>query len=434
MISLKDKLIGVMRDKESKDVFGAVAALFSVNFFASIVGAVISIIQGRFVSAEELGFFNKFTIVSNYAFFLHLGTFHAIERLYPLYMGKGDEVKAKRFVQVGSFWILFICFALSAVYLVLGGYSFVRGDWKSGFCWLVQIVAAWSTMYGGFLSATYRSGKEFQCMAKASVWNPLIQLLVIPIYWIQPFAAMVVRNCTSVVSTVRLYRTRPVCEKPILNLKDFAFLIREGLPLYLASYVTTTGLDAIRGTFVLIFLTIKDWGYWSFAYAVILLVLQLPTSINAVYQPRIISEFSKTGSLKKTFRLAKQPIIYGVSLMAVVVPLGILAVKFLLPYILPKYVGATNLLIVLLCAVPFKLSDVFASVLNAMHKIVPLNVISFICTGIQIAVSLLIAHHGAGIISFGIGFCAGYACRALFMFVYILQKIKEEQTMWTTKE
>lgn len=410
---------------ESKDIFVAVAALFSVNFVASVVGAAISVIQALFVTAEELGFFKQFAIISNYAFFLHLGTFHAIERLYPFYMGKGDILTAQKYVQAGNFWIQFVCIALTIVYLALGIYSIVLYDFKSACCWFVQIVISWTTMYGGYLSATFRSGKEFKLMAKAGIWNPLLQICIIPIYWIQPFFAMVARNCTSIVTTIRLHINRPIREKPVYNMKDIIYLIKEGLPLFSASYVSSTGLDAVRGTLVLFFLSKSDWGYWSFAYTIILLVLQLPTSINAVYQPRIISEYAKSGSIDKALKTAQKPILFGGIVMLIFVPISIVFTKILIPILLPNYIGAINLLVVLLCAVIFKLSDVFVSILNAAHKIIPLNIISIVCTIVQIGMSILFVFGGFGIVAFGLGFLVGYICRTLFLYTYILRLKRE---------
>ena len=72
----------------SSDVAKAVAAMVSVNVLTATVGIVGSLIQGRFVTAEELGFFKQFSIATSYLFFLHLGSFHAVERLYPYYKGK----------------------------------------------------------------------------------------------------------------------------------------------------------------------------------------------------------------------------------------------------------------------------------------------------------------------------------------------------------
>ncbi len=412
---------------KNNDIFKAVVAVSGAGIFGSIVGLLGSLLQGRFITAEELGFFKQFAIITGYIFFLHFGVFHAVERLYPLYMAQGEENKARRVVEVANAWILIVCFPITATFLILSAVAFISGDWKTGLCWIVEIISIWGNLYGGLLSATYRSGKEFQRMAKASVANPIISFLLLPFYWVQPFVTMVLRSCTSAVSTVRLYLFRPIKVKFRFSFKEWLALVKQGLPLFTASYITTTGLDAIRGTLILVFLTQEQLGYWSFAYTCILLVLQLPTSITGVYAPRIISEYAKTEKVSACFKMSKKPILMGGAIMLALVPCGIACVYFLLPIILPNYVGATATAIVLLLSVPFKLSDALSSVLVAAKKVKTLNAVAISATFLQIAVSLLLAYLGVGIVSFAIGFLCGYLARSVLLTSCILVEIKREK-------
>ena len=411
---------------KNNDIFKAVASLFGANMIGSLVGVLGSLIQGRFITADELGFFKQFSIITGYLFFLHFGVFHAVERLYPLYMAKGEEDKARRVVEVANAWILLVCFPITIVFAVLSVIAFASGEWKTGLCWIVEIVSIWGSLYGGLLSATYRSGKEFQRMAKANVANPIISGLLLPFYWVQPFITMILRSCTSAVSTVRLYLSRPVKVKFRFNIKEWFALIKQGLPLFTASYITTTGLDAIRGTLILVFLTQEQLGYWSFAYTCILLVLQLPTSITGVYAPRIISEYAKRDSIEDCFKMSKKPILMGGAVMLALIPCGILCVQFLLPVILPNYVGATATACVLLLSVPFKLSDALTSVLVAAKRVKALNIIAVTATLLQIVASLLLAYLGVGIVSFAIGFLCGYVARTIMLLADILIEIKRD--------
>ena len=276
------------------------------------------------------------------------------------------------------------------------------------------------------LSATYRSGKEFQRMAKANVANPIVSLILIPFYWVQPFVTMILRNCTSAISTVRLFLLRPIKVKFRFNFKEWVGLIKQGLPLFSASYVTTTGLDAIRGTLILIFLSKEQLGYWSFAYMCILLVLQLPTSITGVYAPRIVSEYAKTNKISACLKMSKKPILVGGAIMLALVPCGVACVCFLLPVILPNYVGAMMTIYILLLSVPFKLSDTLSSILVAAKKVKALNVISIVSSLVQVTVSLLLAYWGVGIESFAIGFFCGYFVRTICLGSNILVSIKRE--------
>ena len=112
--------------------------------------------------------------------------------------------------------------------------------------------------------------------------------------------------------------------------------------------------------------------------------------------------------------------------MIVLVLIGITCVHFLLPIILPNYIGATATIYVLLLSVPLKFSDALSQVLVASNRVAALNLISIICTAVQIAVSLILAYLGLGIISFAIGFLVGYFTRTLTLLINIIFKIKEE--------
>ena len=113
--------------------------------------------------------------------------------------------------------------------------------------------------------------------------------------------------------------------------------------------------------------------------------------------------------------------------MLALIPCGIVGIHFLLPVILPNYVGAMATAYVLLLSVPFKLSDSFSSVLMAAKKVRALNVIAIAATLIQIVVSLLLSYLGVGIVSFAIGFLCGYVARTVMLLSDILVEIKREE-------
>ena len=396
----------------SNDVAKAVTALFGANLFTAGVGVLGALIQGIFVPAEELGFFKQFGIISSYLFFLHLGTFHAIERLYPYYKGKGEEQKAKEIVEHGNSWIISVCFLITLVFAIFSVACFIKNDWKSGLCWIVQIITTWVSLYGGFLAATYRSGKEFQRMAKANIYNPIFSLLTIPLYWVQPFWAMALRNSTGIATTIRLHQKRPVRVKFKFNGKGLLRLITEGLPLFSASYITTTGLDAIRGSIIVAVLGLTDFGLWSFSYQVLTIALMLPTAITAVYVPRVIEKYASTDCIRESLNVAKIPIKTGLLLSLLIVPISVVLIYYLLPIILPNYKSATMLIIALVFALPLKLTDIFSSVLIAAKRKVTLNTIAILGAITQIGIAVLGVYLGFGIMSFAISYLAGYVVRA----------------------
>ena len=406
----------------SNDITKAVTALVGANLFTAIVGMAGSFIQGVFVTAEELGFFKQFSIITYYLFFLHFGSFHAIERLYPYYKGKNEGEKAYEVVELGSSWVILICLLITIVFSVLTVVSFVKGDWKSGICWIVQIVVIWTSLYGGFLQATYRSGKEFQSMAKASYLHPFLSLVTIPLYWVQPFVTMAIRSCTSLATTIRLHMKRPVKVGFRLDIKGFFKLFSEGFPLFTASYINSTGLDAIRGSIILFFLTQADLGLWSFAFQLLIIVFMLPSAVTSIYAPRVIEKFSATKSVDEAMKVAKEPIKIGLLLSLLIVPVGSILTYLLLPRFLPNYAGSTMIFIVLLLATPFKLSDIYSSVLSATRNRRLLNAVALMGTATQVLVAIVGVLLGFGVISFAISFFMGYVVRAI-SYLFMIRKV-----------
>ena len=403
----------------SSDVAKAVAAMVSVNVLTATVGIVGSLIQGRFVTAEELGFFKQFSIATSYLFFLHLGSFHAVERLYPYYKGKKEDKKAYEVVETASSWVVLICLVITAVFAVLTVKSLIGGDWKSGLCWFVQIVTIWGTLYGGFLQATYRSGKEFQSMARSTYLNPFLSEITIPLYWVQPFITMAIRSCTSMASVIRLHIRRPVKTGFSLNKKSLLNLFSEGLPLFSASYINSTGLDAIRNSIILAMLGLTDLGLWTFSYQFLIIIFMLPSAVTAVYAPRVVEKFAATESVSEAMKVARQPIKIGLLLSLAIVPLGILITYIFLPKILPNYANAIMIMIVLLLATPLKLSDIYMSVISATRNRLLQNVISLMGFVTNVGVAVLGIVLGWGVISFAVSFFMGYVVRTICFMISI---------------
>ena len=93
-------------NNEVKKIVTSVIALVSGNFLSTIIGLICTLVQGRFVTAEMLGYFKQFSILSGYLFILHLGTYQALERLIPYYYGSEKEEKVKSYTGVAYFWII----------------------------------------------------------------------------------------------------------------------------------------------------------------------------------------------------------------------------------------------------------------------------------------------------------------------------------------
>ncbi|MCY1151261.1 MAG: hypothetical protein OWP43_02425 [Sphaerochaetaceae bacterium] len=412
---------------KKSNTFQAIIALLGTNVFGSIIGVVGALIQARFVTPDDLGFFRQFGILSSYLFFFHLGIFHAIEKMYPYYLGQGKRDKAKQVVEIANAWMLIVCIPLCLVFLILALNSFFRGSWKSGLGWISQVVAVLSTLYGGFIKATYRSGQDFKSMAKSQIYGPFISLFALPIFWIQPYFALFIKNISPIFSIWKLYKKRPIKVKWRFNFKEWILLVKQGLPRFSASYITTTGLDAIRATLILKFLGVEQLGLWSFSWMVLSMALQVPQAITAVYIPKIISLYGESSSIIESFNLSKKAIKIGFYSLSIIIPIAVFGTIIILPKLLPMYSSAKQVIVVLLLCLPLKLIEAPINVLNAMNKLIWINISAIINSAVQIITTLLGFYYGFGLISPALGYFLGNSIRVLIVIIFILYECNQEK-------
>lgn len=406
----------------SSDIVQAVAALFSSNLLAAVVGVIVSIIQGRFISADDLGYFGQFGIASSYLFLLHFGVFHAVERLAPYYYGNSEPEKAQRVVQAGEAWMIVVCLPVMAGFACLSLAGFLKGNWKAGLGWLAQVFVTITQLYSGFIKATYRSGQDFKRLAQGQMITPIMYLLCLPVYWIQPYTALFIRTASTIVSDFAIYRTRPFQFKPRFDKEIFLQMIRQGFPLFFSSYILTTGLSAIQSTLVLRLLGYEALGYWTFSNTIITYARYLPNAIAAVYIPKIIQKYGETHRLTSCLCEAVKPLKASFCATLLVIAAGEIGAWKILPVILPNYKEASKLIAVMLITMPLYLVSIGEVILTAANKIKMKAVCAVLNVILQIGSTLILYAGGYGIYSFAGGTFVGYMAELIIVSAYLLKR------------
>ncbi len=413
--------IGLFKSENGKAVF----SYMNSNLIVAVVVALASVLQAKFVTADELGYFRQFGIITNYLFFLHLGTYQGIERLYPLHIGKGNREKAEIYVSTAEAWIALVSVPVSLVFLCLSVYSFVIGNWKAGLGWLAQTSAMLTTVYGGFIKATYRSGQDFIKMSRAQLIAPLYTIIIIPVYFFWPYVALFLKNIYLLPSTVMMYIQRPIKRRPKFAWGHFKDIVKNGLPRFTSSYAITTGIEAVRSTLVLAFLGQEGLGYWSFTWTIFGLVRQIPQSVFAVYAPKITQEFGRSSNYQNCLKICKKPFFVGLILIIAIIPFGILGALVLIPWLLPNYTEASKIIAVTICFIlPGCLMDLPWQVINSMNKPGLMSSLALIDFLIQMIAVFLSFKMGFGIYSLVIGSVCGTVSRGigLVIFFYRLKR------------
>ncbi len=387
---MKYNWLNRLKTEDLKSVLFSVVALITGNFASTIVGFICTIVQGRYVTAEVLGYYKQFTILSGYLFVFQLGTYQALERLVPFFYGRGEEEEARKHAAVAYAWCCFVSIIIACIFAGLVIKSLCEKDFRAALCWASQMIVAVYTIISGVLASTYRSLKDFQKLAKANIVGSVATLISIPVFPFNPFWGVVLKSTLNAVAIIPLLINCPIKTRPRFCLNSFKQLLKQGIPIFTASYVTGTGLDTLRNTLVLKFLDIKGLGLWNFAYMLYTMVLVIPNSLVAVITPRIIRDYGQKSSISFLLKKYKKTVlIFGAFAMLMAVGGGGL-LTVIIPWLLPNYVESLPIIIALLPCFVIKVFDIFYSMLLAINDMKGINVISVSSSIIQVLAIVII--------------------------------------------
>lgn len=400
-----------------------IAGLAGGNSLAMVIGVIGSLIQARFVTAADLGYFRSFAIITGYVFFLQLGFFDLLSRFYPYYMGKGQTERALSIAEIAQAWILSVTIIVNIVYIAFALFNLATGNWRGFLAWLVQIISALSFFYGGYLAATYRSGRDFGVLARVSVFASIANLSTLPVFLLQPYVALTLRSCVgNVVNISLLHIKRPLRVAWRFTWREWRELVVVSLPMFAAGYGTSLGWIVIETTIVLHFLGTQALGLWTMSFLVLDASNNLAQAIVAVYHPRIIEVFGRTESARSSLAICRKPLLLSVPSMLLLAIIGIALLPLVIPVLMPNYVAAIPTMALMLLMLPLIVLELPYALLAAMGKIAAQNVATYIGLASFAVLALISINIGFGLT--GVVACSliGRAIRIAFIY-YILISI-----------
>lgn len=320
----------------------------SANFLGLIIGIAGSLIQAHFIPPDDLGFVRKYSVVANYAMFLSLGLYLILQREYPVLMGQGKKEQAYRVSALVQSWYLLVSGIVCGILCLVTIREMTHGRWREAAAWFIQIVAVWTIIYGSYQSSIFRSAEEFERLAKGQFGAAVTNIIVLPLFWIAPFGALVLRSVAgTLVTSVYLYIARPIKVGWYLSWREFTSLAKRAVQLYVGDYLR-----------YIFWLTVEIWlmlrlagdvgiGLLVFSKMIAEAASQVLFAINQVYQPRVAQRFGETNSVRACLKLAVKPLLFNLGL-SVLVTAGIwLIMPLVLQLAFPKYLEAIPLIRIL---------------------------------------------------------------------------------------
>ncbi len=408
------------RQAYSSPTVRLVSGLAAGNLLGMIIGIVGSIVQARFVTPADLGYFRGFSIATGYVFFLHLGFMGVLQRFYPYYIGTGEKDRAVAVAEVCQAWMVAVSALASGAFIVLAMVSLVSGNWRAALAWLVQATTIAGFLYGGYLGATYRTGHDFKALAKSTIVSSTVNLFTLPFFLIWPYVTMAVRSgLGSLVSLVYLHIHRPLRLAWRFSWREWLDLIKHGFPLSVAGYGGTTLWTTIETTLVLRFLGTQALGFWSMSFMVLELAIKVPHAIDSIYIPRVTECFGRTGSVDECLLLCKKPLLWGIPGMILMAGAANIILPFIVPILMPKYIGAIPTMCLMMIVLVFVLLELPYCLLIAMGKLAQQNFAVYFGLGCFVLLALGSVRLGMGLIGIVVASLLGRMMKILAIYVFI---------------
>jgi O-antigen/teichoic acid export membrane protein len=397
-----------------------ITGLAGSNSLALAVGVVGSLVQARFVTPEDLGYFRSFAIVTGYVFFLQLGLFGVLARFYPYYIGKGQPERGVAIAEICQAWILTITLLVGGVFLFLTLQALAVGNWRACLGWLVQVFAVTGIFYGGYLGATFRSGHDFKSVARGSLISSAVSLLALPLFVITPYFALAVRSSAgSITNLIFLHLKRPLRLGWRFRWREWLDLIKISLPMFVADYGNTVGWMVVESTLILRFLGTQALGLWSMSFTLVVVANSIPQAITAVYNPRVIEAFGRTEDLRHSLNLCRKPLVLATPIMLVVSIMGALLLPIVVPILMPNYIEAIPVMTLMLLTLPLVVLELPHALLIAMGKTVQQNAATYMGMGSFILLALIALRLGAGLNAIVAASLVGRVVRLAFIYTFV---------------
>jgi O-antigen/teichoic acid export membrane protein len=271
--------------------------------------------------------------------------------------------------EISHAWTVSITLLLSGVYAILAILAFVSGNWHAGLAWLVQIVVITGAIYGGYLAATYYSVHDFSTVARSTVISSVANLATLPFFVFWPYIALTLRSGVGgTVNLAYLHAHRPLRLRWRFKWGEWRELVLNGLPLFVAGYGFGTLWMVVESTIVVRSLGPYALGLWTVSFMVFDAANKIPQAIVAVYKPRVNETYGRTENAFTTLGLCKTPMFLGTPAMLLMAAAMCVVIPFVVPLLMPKYVGAIPVACLMMLALPLTILELPNSLLVAMGK------------------------------------------------------------------
>jgi O-antigen/teichoic acid export membrane protein len=316
------------------------------NVFSVLATLLASIIQTHYLSLEQLGSFRYYGILTNYLVFLNLGIWFSFQRFNNI---KDESVNKKELGDTAYSWYLSLTVFFCMLFLLLSIFSLINSDLIGFLGWSMQIPVIISAMFVGFVNSTYKSAEDFYITTKSSVISSITALVSLPLLMFGSIGFYLKSVITGSVSNFLIIKKQPYRYQFAFNLNSFLLLLKQGFPLFTASYLMNMGFMAVETTVISNRLDLNSIGIYSFVIMIFEVIKVVPNTFISNSLPTIYSSYKDNKSTKEILFSNSKVILLTITLCTLIAFTGLLISRTVLDVFFPNYLDTVPSLIVMLC-------------------------------------------------------------------------------------
>ncbi len=390
-----------------------IARLSSGQFFRQATGVFTAILKPRFLSPEQFGLWNLFTLVADYTTYADMGVMESMRYIVPLEEGRGDSRRAAA-VRSTIFWGTFSARVIVVAALI--GMAFLSpypllvrmGCAVIG----VEILLRWYQQYASYLMLAYHQiAWVSNSVYLRSLLNVTIGLLLLWKFAL-PGQYLATLLCSlAVLAYLLLRRTWTV--SATFDSRLYGEVLRKGFSI-MGINLSIFLLKSVDRLIVASFLGVTALGYYALVGMIFDFLIEIPTAARAVMEPNLMKELA-TGEQDALLRkYYAQPLVNTAYYLPFLMAFSHFAIPVAVELAIPRY--ASSVLpaqTVLFCAFFMALIYPLRGILIAFRWERGGVAVMMAGLGLQCALSVALVSRGYGLVSLT-------ACKALAMGVVFL--------------
>lgn len=351
---------------------------YSVSTYLLVGFSIITGFATRSILGPALmGTFTQLMVIFQYGKYYHCGVFNALERELPYYNGRRDHAKVAEIKEVGFSWAVLASFAV-AVAMTVSSMIF-RADGNLLIGVRIMAVALIIQSVVSFLTVLAKTHHKFALLSKYNVFTAVLQT-ILTIYLgltLGLFGILSVSVIVGALGAIFLMKSKLSFMFTLrFSWKELARLFRIGTPLLISDIALVSLMNMDKFSIIKYFGK-TELGYYSIAIMLSNYIYMLPSLIYSVLFPRFYESFGRVGDIKKLRHYLETPTVIIAFFIAGITGYMMLALPFLIRYILPGYVAGVAAAQILLLGMFFMslqgMSTYLLIVMNKQKQMIALS-------------------------------------------------------------